>query len=60
MLQLEDITIGDVIRCGFGIYTVLFVEENEYCDGGYGIATEDGYYFSINECLKIKDNKWDI
>ena len=54
MLQPEDITRGDEIRCGFGIYTVLFVEENEYCDGGYGIATEGGYYFSINECLKIK------
>lgn len=57
MLQPQDINVGDEIRCGFGIYTVLFIEENEYCDGGYGIATECGYYFSINECLKVKDNK---
>lgn len=29
------------------IYQVSFVEENEFCRGGYGVATQDGYYFEI-------------
>ena len=56
-MSVEDIKVGSNIRNGFGIYEVLYIEENEYCDGGYGIATVDGYYFPINECILIDNRK---
>ena len=53
-MKPEDVEIGMEIRNGFGIYEVSSIEENKYCDGGYGIGTVDGYYFSINECIKVE------
>lgn len=54
IMKPEDVEIGMEIRNGFGIYEVASIEENKYCDGGYGIGTVDGYYFSINERIKVE------
>lgn len=29
------------------------VQRNEFCEGGYGVATEDRYYFSIDDVRKV-------
>ena len=58
MEDINSIKVGDIIiykNETDRTYIVLNIEENEFCAGGYGVATEEGYYFSINEVRKVKD-----
>ena len=58
MENINNIKVGDIIiykNETDRTYVVLNIEENEFCEGGYGVATEEGYYFSINEVRKDKD-----
>lgn len=50
------IKVGDTIiykNEPYATYIVLSIEKNEFCKGGYGVATEDGYYFSIDEVRRV-------
>lgn len=53
---MKELRIGDKIKFGSEsrVYEVLLIEENINCDGGYGVATIDGYYFSIDKCKKVE------
>lgn len=56
MENILTIKAGDIILYKdetHRTYIVSFIEENKFCKGDYGVATEDGYYFSISDIKGI-------
>ena len=54
MMTFEEIQTETKVIYDMGVYEIEYIEENEYCAGGYGVATIDGYYLAIAKCSKIK------
>ena len=50
-----NIKSGDKIKCDYCIYEVDYIEENKYCKGNYGVATTNGYYFSILDVSLVEE-----